>query len=150
MPFPFLYFSWIILLRLNPEMRRFAYSRIRREDCEGTSYTSTIGEARVSASMLTSVGFCTLLEWITGWLRPRWWDTYPVERIEVSDLASIICTGTASSVMPLGAAWGSDPGSRSYGPGYRDSSYQASLGRGMIDIGCILRRNSVYYGTFLF
>ena len=35
--------------------------------------------------------------------------------------------------MPLGTAWGPEPGGRYWGPGSRDSSCKASLGRGMLD-----------------
>ena len=42
-PFPFLDLFWIILPRLSPEMRRFEYSGIRREYCEGTACSSLLG-----------------------------------------------------------------------------------------------------------
>ena len=48
-------------------------------------------------------------------------------------MASIPCTDTGSSVMLLGAAWGSDPGGRCWGFVSRKSSCQASLGRGMLE-----------------
>ena len=43
------------------------------------------------------------------------------------------CVGTGSSVMLLGAARGSDPEGRSWGPGPSESFFQASLDRGMIE-----------------
>ena len=60
-PFSLFYLSWIIFLRVNPEVRRFTYSGIRRKDCEGTLCYYPLDEARVAASRLTSVGFCLLL-----------------------------------------------------------------------------------------
>ena len=56
-PFPLLSYSWILLICLNPEMRRFVYSGIRWEDCEGTPCSSPLGESIVAASMLISVWF---------------------------------------------------------------------------------------------
>ena len=63
--------SQILLLRLSPEICRLPHSGIRREDCEGTSYYSTIFETSIAVSKLTSVGFFTLLEWITWWVWPN-------------------------------------------------------------------------------
>ena len=57
MPFPFLSLSWILLIRLNPEMQRFAYAGIRRDNCGGTLCSSLLGVDSVSASRLTSVVF---------------------------------------------------------------------------------------------
>ena len=133
MQFHLLYFSWIILLHLNPEMRRFAYYVIRRYDCEVTLCSSPLGEDRIASSKLISVGFGTLLDWLTWWLRPRWWAPYPVEGLGVSDMTYINWIDTGFSVMPLGEAWGSYPGGRSWGPGSRESSCQPPLGRGMIE-----------------
>ena len=62
---PLLYLFLILLIRLNTEVRRFIYSGIRRENCEFTLCSSPLGESRVAASRLTSVGFCALLEWLT-------------------------------------------------------------------------------------
>ena len=97
MPFPLFYFSWIFLLRLNSEIRRFAYYRINHEDCEGMSCSSILGEYRVATFRLISVDHFELLEWLNWWIRPRIWDPSPVEGIVVSDLASIPCTDTGSS-----------------------------------------------------
>ena len=94
---------------------------------------SPLSESRVAASRLTSVGFFTLLEWFTWWLRPRFWAPYPVEGLRVSELVSIICADTGSFVMAVFATWVSDSGGRSWGPGSSDFSCQASLGRGMIE-----------------
>ena len=55
--FPLFSFSWILLLCLNPKIRRFVYSGIRQDDCEGTSCSSPLVEASVAASRLTSVVF---------------------------------------------------------------------------------------------
>ena len=66
------------VLCLNPEICGFTYFGIRWEYCEYTPCSSPLGEASVSESSLTSVGFCTLFEWITWWLRPRWWYPSPV------------------------------------------------------------------------
>ena len=114
-------------------MRRFAYSGIRREECEGTSCSYPLGESIVAAYRLIPVGFHTLLEWITWWLRPRRWAPYTVEGIVVSEMDYIPCTDVGSSVMLLGAASASDPVGRSWGPGPNESSWQASLGRDMIE-----------------
>ena len=133
MPFTLLYFSWIILIHLNPEMRRFAYSGIIWEDCKGTLCSSPIGEARVAVDRLNSVGFCTLLECLTWWLRPRWWDLYTVEGLGAYDMAYITWTDSGSSIMPLGEAWVSDPRGRSWRLGYSKSSWEASLGKGMLE-----------------
>ena len=51
-PFIFLYFYRIIFLCLSPEIPRFAYYGIMREDCEGKLYSSTLGESIVSPSRL--------------------------------------------------------------------------------------------------
>ena len=56
-----------------------------------------------------------------------------MEGIGLFDMASITCTDTGSSVMLLGAAWGSDPGGRCWGFVSSKSSCQASLGRGMLE-----------------
>ena len=133
MPFSFLSLSWIILIRFNPTVRRFVYSEISWEDCEGMLCSSPLGEAGVAASRLTPVGFYALLEWLTWWILPRWWAPSPGKGLELSYLASIYCAEPGSSVMLLGATWVSDPGDRSWGPGSSDSSCQASLGRGMIE-----------------
>ena len=101
--FPLLYFPYIILIYLHPEMRRFAYSGIIQEDCEETLCFYPLGEARVAASRLISAGFCTILEWITWWLQPRLWYHSPVEGLGVYEIASITCTDTGSYVIPLGA-----------------------------------------------
>ena len=61
MPFLLFSFSLTIFLRLNPKMRKFECSGIRREDYEGTSCSYPLGESSVAASRLTSVGFFTPL-----------------------------------------------------------------------------------------
>ena len=86
MTFSLLSLSLIILIRLNPEVRRFAYYGISREDCEGTSCYYKIGEAIFAAPRLTSVGFCALLEWLIWCLCHGKWDTSPVEGLGVSEL----------------------------------------------------------------
>ena len=108
-------------------MWRFTYYRISFEDCEGTLCSYQLGEAIIATYRLTSAIFYVLLEWITWCLRPRWWDTSPVEGLGVSDLASMPWADACSSVMPLGATWGSDPGGRFWWPGSSKSSFQASL-----------------------
>ena len=114
-------------------MWRFAYYGIRREDCEGMSCYYTPGEASVTASRLTSVVFFTLLGWLTWWIRPRLWYAYPLEEIGVFEMYYIPCTDTGSSVMILGEAWWSDSGGRYWVPGYKEFSYQSSLGRGILE-----------------
>ena len=64
MNFYLLSLYWIIFLRLNPEVWRFSYFRIRRENCNGTLFTSPLDESSVYASRLNSVGFGALLEWL--------------------------------------------------------------------------------------
>ena len=146
MPFLFLYLSWILLLCLNPEMWRCAYYAIRREYCEGTLCSFPLSESSVVASRLTSVGFCTLLEWLTWWISPRLWAPSLVGGIEASDMASIPCTDVGSSVMPLGASWGSEPGGRSWGPGSIESSCQVSLGKDILEY--LLRLHYFERGKF--
>ena len=51
----------------------------------------------------------------------------------MSELAYITCTDAGYSGMPLGAAWGSEPGGRSWVPGYRKSYCHKYLGRGMLE-----------------
>ena len=114
-------------------MRSFTYSGIRRDYFEGTRCSSPLGEASFSLSRLISVVFCTPLEWFAWCLCPSWRSTSPVEGLGVSDMASVTCIDAGYSAMPLGAAWVSDPWGKSWGPGYRYSSFQASLGRGMLD-----------------
>ena len=133
MSFYVLYLSWIILLRLNPEVWRFTYYRISFEDCEGTLCSYQLGEAIIATYRLTSAIFYVLLEWITWCLRPRWWDTSPVEGLGVSDLASMPWADACSSVMPLGATSESNPGGISWEPGSSDSSFHSSIGMGMLD-----------------
>ena len=48
-------------------------------------------------------------------------------------MASMTCIYAGSSVIPLGTAWGSDPGDISWGPGYREYSCQTSLGGKIIE-----------------
>ena len=62
--FSLMYLSLTLLLRLNPEILRFTYYRIRQEDCEGTLWYSPLGEFKVSTSRLTLEVFCALLEWL--------------------------------------------------------------------------------------
>ena len=133
MPYHLLYFTWIILLQLSPEMQRFTYYGIRRDDCEGTLCSSPLGKYSVSASSLISVGFCTILEWITCWFCPSWRVTSKMEGIEVSYMDSFPHVDAGSSVMPLGASWGSDTGGRSCGPRSSESSCQFSLGSEILE-----------------
>ena len=56
-----------------------------------------------------------------------------MEGLVVSDMASITCSDSVSSVMSLGETRVSDPGVRHWGPGSSESSCQASLVRGMIE-----------------
>ena len=60
MPFLFLSFSCIILLRLNTEIQRFSYYGSRWEGCEGTSCFSPLGESSIVVSRLVSLVFCKL------------------------------------------------------------------------------------------
>ena len=133
MKFSFLSLSWSLLLFLNYDMWRFVYYGIWQEDCEGKLCSSPLGEARVAASWLISVGFCTLLECLTWWIFPSWKDTYPLEGIELSDLASVPCANAGSSVMTLYAFRGSDPWGISWGPGSSESFWQTFLGRSMLE-----------------
>ena len=64
MNFYLLSLYWIIFLRLNPEVWRFSYFRIRRKNFNGTLFTSPLDESSVYASRLNSVGFGALLEWL--------------------------------------------------------------------------------------
>ena len=114
-------------------MWRFAYYGISCEECKGTSRSSPLGEASITVSRLTLVGFFTLVEWLTWWIRPMRWSTSTAEGLGVSELISIPCTDTGSSVMPLGEAWGPDPGGRYWGPSFSESSCQASIGMGMLE-----------------
>ena len=132
-PFIFLYFSWIIFPRLSPKMRRFEYSGIRQETCEGKSCSSPLGESSVAASRLMLVGGFTLLECLTWWICPNLRAPSPVEGLGVYELAYIPRVGLCSSVMSMGEAWGSDPGGISQRPGFGYYSCQASMGTGMID-----------------
>ena len=118
MPYTFLSSSLISLLGLTPEMRKFAYSGIRREDCEGTLFYSPLVESRVAASRLTSVRFCALLDCLDRWLCHGCYDPSLVEGLGVSELTYIPFNGSGSSVMPLGEAWVSDYIGRYWGPGY--------------------------------
>ena len=56
-----------------------------------------------------------------------------MEVFAVSELVSIPCDDIGSSAIPMSAAWGSDPGGRYWGPGSGESSFQDSLGRGMLE-----------------
>ena len=56
-----------------------------------------------------------------------------MEGLEVSELDSIPFNDARYYVMPLGAAWGLNPGGRSWGPGSSYSSYQTSLSRDMLE-----------------
>ena len=114
-------------------MRKFSYSGIRWEDCEGTPFSSLLGEASVSAYKLISVGFCALLDWITWWLCPILRATSPVEVLGVSDMVYVPYIDAGSSVIPLGAAWGSYPVGRYWVPGFSDYYCQAYLGRVMLE-----------------
>ena len=57
---------------------------------------------------------------------------FPVKGLGISCLASIDRVDAGSSIMPLGASWGSDPGGRSLGPVSSEYFCQASLGIGML------------------
>ena len=124
-------FLGLFLLHLNPEMMMFAYYGIRWDEFEGTSCYSSLGESSVAPFRLILVRFCTLFEWLTLWLRPRWRSTSTVDGVWVSKLASIPCTDVGSYFMPMGALWGSDPGGRYWVPSSSESSCQSSLDRGM-------------------
>ena len=86
---------WILLLCLNIEVSRFTYSRIRREDCEGTSCSYALSEASVDKSGWNSVGFCSPLWWLTWQILPPW--RFPslvnipslVKGLRVSDMDSV-------------------------------------------------------------
>ena len=56
-----------------------------------------------------------------------------MEVLVVSELASVPLVSAVSSVVPLGAYWGSDPVVRSWVPGSIGSSFRDSLGRVMLD-----------------
>ena len=71
LPYVFLSISYILLLFLITEMRRFKDYGIQQEDCKGIVCSSPIGESSFAASRLTSVGFCTLLKWLNWWFCPR-------------------------------------------------------------------------------
>ena len=129
-----LYFSWTVLLCLNTEIQRFTSYGIRREYSESTLCSSPLGEAIVSVYRLILKSSCTLLEWLTLWLCPRWWSPSTVEGIIISDITSIHCTYIGSSFIPLGAAWVSDPVCSFWGPGLSESSCKASLGMGMLEV----------------
>ena len=48
-------------------------------------------------------------------------------------MAYVPCADTGSSIIPLGVAWGSEPGGIFWGPVSIDYSCNSSLGRGMIE-----------------
>ena len=83
--------------------------------------------------MLLAVGFRELLKWLTWYLFPILRFPSPVDGFELSNLDSVIRVDAAFSIILLGAAWGSDPGGISWEPGYSESHFQTSLGRGMLD-----------------
>ena len=56
-----------------------------------------------------------------------------MEGIVLSDMASIPCAISGSSIILMGDTWGSDPGGRYWGPGSGESSFQDYLGRGMLE-----------------
>ena len=60
MPFLFLYFSCIILLRLNTEIQRFSYYVSRWEGFESTSCFYPIGESSIAVSRLIPLVFCKI------------------------------------------------------------------------------------------
>ena len=57
----------------------------------------------------------------------------PVDGLGVSDMDTISCTHAGSSVIPLGADWGSYPVGRSWGTGPNKYSCQAYLGIVMLE-----------------
>ena len=136
---PILYcIYWISLIRLNPEVCRFAYSGMRWEDCECTLCSSLLGESSIAASRLTPVGVFSPLWWLTWWFFPPWRVTYLVKSpsllkgLGVSDLASVPWYVSGSSVVPLGADYGEGPAIGSWWSVSRGSSCKASLGGFMI------------------
>ena len=56
-----------------------------------------------------------------------------MEGLVLSEMDSSLCFDAGSSIVVLGAALGSYPGGRSWGPVSSKSSYQASLVRGMVE-----------------
>ena len=48
-------------------------------------------------------------------------------------MASVTCVDSSYSGILMGAAWVSDTEDISWGPGSSESSFQSSLGRGMLD-----------------
>ena len=79
-------------------------------ECEDTLCSSQLGEASVTAYILIPVEFYTLLEWLTWYIYPNQKVTSPLQGIGVADLSSSTHTDADSSVIPMGAAWGQDPG----------------------------------------
>ena len=127
MPFTLFSLSLIILLRFNPEIRRFVYSAIRWEECEDTMCSSLPGEYIIDAYRLISVRFSIILDCLIWWLCPSLRYPSPVDGIGASDQASVPCHESVSSSMPLVSALGSDPGSMSWGTVSSECSSQASL-----------------------
>ena len=123
---PLLFCLYLInLLCLNPEMGRFAYSGMRREDCEGTSWSSPLDETSVATSRLTSVVFCSPLGWFTWWICPPWSVpslvkySYLVKGLRVSKLAYVPCSISWSSFVSLEAVFGEGPAAASWGSSSR-------------------------------
>ena len=120
-------------------MCRFANSRMRWEDCEGTSFSSPLGETSVAVSRLNSVGFFSPVWWLIWWLCTHWRVTsllkvpYLVKGLGVSDLAYVIWSRVGSSVVTLEVACGEGPAAGSWGSASRASYYQLSLGRGILE-----------------
>ena len=56
-----------------------------------------------------------------------------MEELGVSETVPVTCAYAGSSVMPLGAALGSDTGVSSLRPGSRESYFQVSLGGVMFE-----------------
>ena len=142
--------SWIILLLLNPGVHSFAYSGWRREEYEVPLCSSPIGESIVSAFRLISLGFFSPLWWITWWICPPWRVPsfvkfhsivnlpYIVKGLRVSGQASVTCSIEGSSFVPLEVACGDSLAAGSWVSASRESSFQASLGWGMLEDSLIL------------
>ena len=113
-------------------MWRFAYSGTSQY-CEVVSCFSPFCGSRDFESRLTPVVSCTLLMWVVYFLCTVLWDTSPVEVLVDYVLAYVICTDSVYSVIKIGADWGSGPKGGSWGHRSCVSSFQAYLGRFMLE-----------------